>query len=210
MTLFKQVVGLVGGIVHSPIVILAQVAGTKMGVDEFGDRSVEAAMRIVASLGGVALYYPTVAIAVSAYSSSMLLGVSVIPAMAFAGYTWVHQRPLQNAVKLVKKGSLKLLTSKDTVDGLRLERTLLQSELREFADVHAAPGLKGWWKNPENYISKIKKRVQETMEFLEGCQRVTQQSIEQASLVSLTIPLFNGHKRIENERAVLTAKTSPR
>lgn len=206
MTLLKQVVGLVGGIVHSPIVILAQVAGTKMGVDEFGDRSVEATMRIVASLGGVALYYPTVAIAIGAYSSSMLLGVSVIPAMALSGYTWVHQRPLQNAVKLVK-GSFKLLTSKDTVDGLRLERTLLQSKLREFADAHAAPGLKGWWKNPENYISEIKKkRVQETMDFLEGCQRVTQQGIEQASLVSLTIPLFNGHKRIENERAVLTLK----
>ena len=207
-TFLKQMVGLAGGIAHSPIVILAQVAGTKMGVDEFGDRSVEATMRIVASLGGIVLYYPTVAIAVSAYSGSFLLGLSVIPAMALSGYTWIHQRPMQNAVKLLK-GSLKLLTSKDTVDGLRLERSLLQSELRDFADAHAAPGVKGWWKNPEKYISKIKeKRVRETMEFLEGAQRVTQQGIEQAALVPLTIPLSNRFKRIENERAVLTLKQS--
>ena len=45
----KQPVGIIGGIALS-ILALAQIVGTKMGVDEFGDRSVEATMRIVAGL----------------------------------------------------------------------------------------------------------------------------------------------------------------
>ena len=36
----KQPVAIVGGILHFPILALAQIVGTKMGVDEFGDRSV--------------------------------------------------------------------------------------------------------------------------------------------------------------------------
>ena len=72
------------------------------------------------------------------------------------------------------------------MDNLRADRSKLQSDLRAFADKHSPPELEGWWQNPEKYISQIKeKRIKETMDFYEGTQRVTQQSIENARLTSL-------------------------
>ena len=46
------------------------------------------------------------------------------------------------------------------------------------------------------------------MDFYEGMQRVTPQSIDEAGLTSLSIPLER-NKRMENERAVLTFKQLP-
>ena len=207
-TFLKQPIGMLGGILHSPILALAQIVGTKMGVDEYGDRSVEATMRIVAGLAGILLYYPIVATSVGLYTSSVMSGLATLPVFAISGYTFVHQRPFVTAFTTMK-GSLRLLLSKNIVDNLRADRSKLQSDLRAFADKHSPPELEGWWQNPEKYISQIKeKRIKETMDFYEGTQRVTQQSIENARLTSLSIPLHS-NKRLKNERAVLTMKQLP-
>ena len=204
----KQPVAIFGGILHFPILALAQIVGTKMGVDEFGDRSVEATMRIVAGLAGVILYYPMVATGFGLYSNSMLYGLAILPVLAISGYTFVHQQPVLTALNTIR-GSLRLLLSKNTVDDLRSTRSEIQSDLRMFADKHSPAELQGWWQNPEKYISQSKeRRIKETMDFYEGMQRVTPQSIDEAGLTSLSIPLER-NKRMENERAVLTFKQLP-
>ena len=96
-TFLKQPIGMLGGILHSPILALAQIVGTKMGVDEYGDRSVEATMRIVAGLAGILLYYPIVATSVGLYTSSVMSGLATLPVFAISGYTFVHQSPFVTA-----------------------------------------------------------------------------------------------------------------
>ena len=128
--------------------------------------------------------------------------------LAISGYTFVHQQPVLTALNTVR-GSLRLLLSKNTVDDLRLIRSEIQSDLRMFADKHSPAELQGWWQNPEKYISQSKeRRIKETMDLYEGMQRVTPQSIDEAGLTSLSIPLER-NKRMENERAVLTFKQMP-
>ena len=78
-----------------------------------------------------------------------------------------------------------------------------------FADKHSPAELRGWWQQPERFISQSKeRRIKETMDLYEGMQRVTPQSIDEAGLTSLSIPL-EYNKRMENERAVLTFKQMP-
>ena len=91
------------------------------------------------------------------------------------------------------------------MDDLRSTRSEIR-DLRMFADKHSPAELRGWWQNPEKYISQSKeRRIKETMDLYDEMQRVTPQSIDEAGLTSLSIPL-ECNKRMENERAVLTFK----
>ena len=194
-----------GTVSHAPIAALSVLVGKKMGVTKDGDTSVEATMRVIGATVGLLVYYPTVAAAVAVLSGgSGVAAVTAVAVLAASGYTAAVAPP---ATWQSLTGSFRILTKSDNVDKLRVERAALQEEVREFADKHAPPHLRGWWRDPNKFIAQMKEaRVETERKRLERYQVVTLDSIRRAQLQSLNIPLTNRHTRSADERAVLTFK----
>ena len=174
--LAKQVLliplGLIGTVIHAPIIVLSKFLGLKMGVstttdggapssdDNFDgkDQSVVATMQMMGGLVGVAILYPAIGIATTLFTSlSPLLTVSCVAA---SGYAMALSQPVGVFIRKMKAAK-KIHSSKQSTEWmseLKQRRESLQSGLRSFADDNAPSDMKGWWKNPEKYVSGLKKQ----------------------------------------------------
>ena len=200
---------LLGHVIHSPVAMLAAVAGNKMGIErDTGDTSVVATMRLIAGFSGTLVLYPLIGLAASLFFGS---GFACLPAMGVAAFSGsaAIQYPISDVVKGAQ-GSLKLLLAKDNVDKLRIQRKQLQADIRSYADRKGEEKIQGWWKDPEGFTQTMNENERiNDKEQAEKRRIVTKTSIEQAKLTSYTIKLASDSKRHPDERAVLTIKQAP-
>lgn len=214
--------GLIGTVIHSPVIVLANALGRKMGVSETRDggapslnkhsdgkdQSVVATMQILGGFVGVGLLYPTIGVCAAMFTSVSPL--AVISCVAVSGYAMALSQPVGVFVRNAKNARLMHKDSSSKwISELKQRREKLQVGLREFADDNAPPNMKGWWRNPEKYITDLKaQQLEAEKQWLSQHQRVTPELIADANLQTLTIPLKR-NIRHPLERAVLSSKTGP-
>jgi 1-acyl-sn-glycerol-3-phosphate acyltransferase len=227
LELAKQAVlvplGVIGNVIHAPVIILSKYLGVKMGVSDTRDGgapsdnesmdgkdlSVVATMEMLGGLVGLAMLYPSIAVATMVLTPlSPLVTVSCV---AMSGYAMALGQPVEVFVRNIKAAQ-KMHSSKHStqlISDLKQRREDLQRGLRSFADLHAPDDMKGWWRDPESYVQGLKlQQIEAERQWLSRHQRVTPDLIEAANLNVFTIPLKR-NLRHPLERAVLTSKTEP-
>ena len=227
LELAKQAVlvplGVIGNVIHAPVIILSKYLGVKMGVSDTRDGgapsdnesmdgkdlSVVATMEMLGGLVGLAMLYPSIAVATMVLTPlSPLVTVSCV---AMSGYAMALGQPVEVFVRNIKAAQ-KMHSSKHStqlISDLKQRREDLQRGLRSFADLHAPDDMKGWWRDPESYVQGLKlQQIEAERQWLSRHQRVTPDLIEAANLNVFTVPLKR-NLRHPLERAVLTSKTEP-
>jgi len=180
-------VALVGALSHLPVLCVAKFAGERFGVDEHGDRSVEATMKLLAGVLSIGVYYPVVCALVYAATGSGSEAGLALAAISASGFTLTKQRPLQETLGTLR-GQFLLLTQQNTVDGVRSERADLQHFVRGLVDKYAPQNQKGWWRSTLPIIV-----------------RRDDLQLSKHGIRQLDIPLKT-NTRVDGERAVLTFK----
>lgn len=215
--------GLLGSVVHAPVAGLAYYLGAKMGVAETSDgggpedgmdHSVEATMRMVGGFVGIALLYP--AIGLLAHFCTPYSPMAAISLVAISGYAAVLRQPVPELLRELR-ASIRMhswqqkfargdLTEEpEWLVGLCGQRTSLQQNLRQFADKHASEDMRGWWKDPQSYIDKVKQIERDAeLQELSKMQKVTAKDIDGANSIEFHVPLKR-NIRTPLERAVLTS-----
>ena len=224
--LAKQVflipLGLLGTVLHVPVMLMAHWMGIKMGVSEARDggapstnkqvdgkdQSVVATMQMMGGLVGVVVLYPSIGLATALFTPfSPLLTVSCA---AVSGYAMALSQPVDVFVRKmnIARRLHSSTQSDEWMSALKHRRETLQRDIRTFADVHAPnQTMQGWWKNPEKYVISLKaQQLEAERQWLSSSQRVTEETILDANLTTLNIPLRR-NKRHPLERAVLTSRT---
>jgi pimeloyl-ACP methyl ester carboxylesterase len=214
--------GLIGTVVHAPVVIFAHWLGVKMGVSDARDggapskdqsvdgkdQSVVATMRMVGGFVGIAILYPGIALGIGVFTSMSPL--AVVACVAISGYAMILRQPVETFVRKIKNAQKmhSFQNTEDMVQVLKKQRDDLQMNLRQFADDHAPDdNMVGWWRNPSRYVKGLKvQQLEAEQRWLAANQRVTPDLIAEATLSQFTIPLKR-NLRHPLERAVLTSKT---
>lgn len=142
-------------------------------------------------------------------AGSGLLFFPALVLLATSGHAAVTRPLWQDSVR-ASVGSIKLLWQKDSVDELRSIRIGLKGAIRDFADAHAEPALRGWWRDPDANTESIR-QVLELHAATERQNRliVTPAALAEAAMTSYRIELYSESKRHPDEAAVLTAKQWP-
>eukprot|EP01134_Creolimax_fragrantissima_P004904 CFRG4904T1 len=177
---------------HYPVTSIAGSLSERYGVDEAGDRSVVATVKIITTTLLLSGCYPLAGTLV--YIASGKHNLMIIPfTVGVFGLTGVAAAYLTswNRIQQQLHGSLQILTHTDAIDRLRSQRSELQTRIRMLVDKHAPIDQKGWWRRTQNVI-------------------VSDEMLRMAAndMVEISIPLLH-NKRTENERAVLTYKQAP-
>ena len=212
---------LVGSAIHLPVLMFSKYLGiTSLSTTSDGgapsnnpnfhdkDRSTQATMRMIGGLVGLAVLYPSIGV------TAWLVGVHPLLAVAGSGLSGVAMLKSPPLSQLGQRFHAARRMQHHQSDSnnpnwlaqLRAQRETLQMGLRAYADSHAESDMQGWWKNPDLYVTTLKEQQREAERaLLKQHQTVTEESIKEAELNQLSIPLaFN--TRSPQERAVLTSK----
>ena len=149
--------------------------------------------------------YPVAAISAVYLTGDLIAAPATVALFAASGYAAIT-KPVTPALETLQSAHA-VLTADDTVPQLKARREMLADKLRSFADKHAEPGLRGWWKDPAGGTERLHD-VQLKYERAKAETKMvaTPQRIAAAGLQELHIPLHSASKRHEDERAVLTFK----
>ena len=149
--------------------------------------------------------YPVAAVSAVYVSGDLLAAPVTLSLLALSGYAAIT-KPMTPALETLQ-GAHAVLTADDTVPLLKARRDRIAENLRDFADKHAEPGLRGWWRDPAGGTEKLHDaQLKYERAKAEAKMVATPQRIAEAGLQTLNIPLKSAGKRHEGERAVLTFK----